>query len=185
MMRIPFLSIIFFLSVSLSPAESAELKGPNVVLKAGSIRVSSGVVLDPDQIAEIRKGVQWELIVHIDLFRVWKYWADEFILGRTFTQTLRCDPVKEEYVASSLSRNRLLERRFSNCDRLLDWALNIREFRLAGTDSLEPSEYFIKVTAESQLRRLPPFIDLLFFFVKQKEFSVTERSSPFPAGGGR
>ena len=185
MKRISLLSSILFLILSISPAGAAELKGPNVVLQGESIRVSSGILLDPDHVAEIKKGVQWELIFHVDLFRVWRYWADEFILGRTFTQTLRCDPVKEEYVASSLSGNRLLEKRFSNCDRLLDWALNIREFRLAGTGFLEPSEYFIKVTAESQLRRLPPFIDLLFFFVKQKEFRVTERSSPFSVGGDR
>jgi hypothetical protein len=184
-MRNSLLSTLILLFLSVSASESAELKGPNVVLKADSIRVSTGVVLDPDHIDEIRKGVQWELILYIDLFRAWKYWADEFILGRSFTQTLHCDPVKEEYAATSLSRNRLVEKRFSNCDRLLDWALNIPEFRLAGMDALEPSEYFIKVTAESQLRRLPPFIDLLFFFVKQTEFSVTENSSQFPVRGGR
>ena len=44
---------------------------------------------------------------------------------------------------------------------------------------LEPAEYSMKLTIKSQLRRLPPFINLLFFFVKETEFEVTESSEYF------
>ncbi|MEJ2183685.1 MAG: DUF4390 domain-containing protein [Nitrospirota bacterium] len=172
--------LIFSLFLLVSTVSAAEIRGPSVRFDDGRVMVSAALVLDEKHVEEIEKGVSKEIVFYVDLFRVWDTWPDEFVQGSTFVQTLHCDPVKKEYVATSLNGVRLLEKRFSSCRRMLDWALRIPEFSLADTEELEPSRYFVKVTAESRLRRLPPFINLLFFFVREKEFSVSRNSPVFP-----
>jgi hypothetical protein len=165
-------------------ARAASIGGPVVRLDGGSIVVSAGLGLDAAQGDEIRKGVAKNIIFYVDLFRVWRNWPDEFVLGRSFARTLRCDPVRKEYVASSLSGTLEVERRFSSCGRMMEWALDVPEFALTNTAELEPAEYYVKVSAESRLRRLPPFVNMLFFFVKEREFLLEGRSPAFPVKGG-
>jgi len=159
---------------------AAQVLGPDVKIKNGNILASASLVLESQQMDEISKGVSKEIIFYVDLFRVWKSWPDEFVLGQSFVRTLSCDPVKKEFKATSLSGSRLVEKRFSSCEGLMGWALVLPEVSLTNTGELEPGEYFVKVTVESRLRRLPPFINLLFFFVKEKEFTVTGESPLFP-----
>ncbi len=176
-----FLSVLLFCA---SFAYAANITGPEVRLDQQGIYVAAGVRLEPQEQQDIREGIQKDIDIFIDLFRVWRFWPDEFVLGTKYTQTLRCDPVKKEYVATSLTGTRERVHRFEDCDALMNWALNIPEIMLTHVGELEPGEYFVKVTAESRLRRLPPFIDQLFFFVPQKEYHIEGRSQPFPIGGG-
>lgn len=169
--------LLFLLSV---PLYAAEITGPDVAVRDGNIIVSTGLRLDESQLSNIGKGISKEIIFYIDLFRVWNYWPDEFILGKTFTNTLRCDPVKKEYTATSMTGTTLTEKRFTDCDPLLRWALSIPEMRLTNITELAPATYFVKVTVESRLRRLPPIISSLFFFVKETEFNISRQSRPFP-----
>lgn len=180
-------ALLFLLTfLSLMPSlEAAEIQGPRVTVREDGIMVSTGITPDERQVEEIKKGVSKEIVFYVDLFRVWRSWPDEFVIGRKFKQTLSCDPVRKEYVATSLSGNVLKEKRFSSCERLISWALAIPEFRLTAVEELEPSEYFVKVTVESRLRRLPPFIDLLFFFVQETEFSLAADSPRFPLKSGK
>jgi hypothetical protein len=66
---------------------------------------------------------------------------------------------------------------------LIEWALQIPEFQLINAIELEPAVYKVKARAESRLRRLPPFIDLLFFFVRETEFEVERDSLYFQIEG--
>lgn len=171
-----FSLLLFFTSVS----EAQEITGPFVKVRENSVIVSATVDLDEKHLSEIEKGVSKEIIVYFDLFREWKIWPDEFIIGKKFTQTLQCDPVKKEYIATSLVGTRLTEKRFSNCKRLIQWALSFSDLTLTNINEIEPAEYMVRVTVESRLRRLPPFIDLLFFFVKEREFKISHDSPYFP-----
>ncbi|MDP2168614.1 MAG: DUF4390 domain-containing protein [Thermodesulfovibrionales bacterium] len=164
-------------------ALAAEIAGPEVALKENSIVVSSSLSLSEAELKDIRNGIPKEIIFHVDLFRVWPYWPDEFVLGAAFTKTLRCDPVKKEYVATSFDGMTLTEKRFSGCEPLAAWALRAPEFKLTNVSELAPDLYFVRVTAESRLRRLPPVINHLLFFVREKEFSVSKDSERFQAGG--
>jgi hypothetical protein len=160
-------------------AGAQEIEGPEVRVNDGHIMVSTELVLTDEQLEAISKGISKEITIYIDLFRVWKAWPDEFILGGEFNRTLSCDPVKKEFVATSLYGNTLREKRFSDCDSLLKWALTIKDLPLAGTDEVRPGRYFVKVTAESRLRKLPPVVGYLFFFVKEKDFRIKKDSEPF------
>ena len=115
----------------------------------------------------------------MDLFKVWKSWPDEFVLGAKFTRTLSCDPVKKEFVATSLYEYTLREKRFSDCESLLRWVLNVEDVKLASVKDVEPGKYFVKVKAEGRIRKLPPVVGYLFFFVKEKDFKIKSKSAPF------
>jgi len=157
-----------------------EIEGPDVRINDGHILVSARLDLSEEQLAAISKGISKEITLYVDLFRVWRGWPDEFVLGAELHRTLSCDPVKNEFVATSLAGNTLREKRFSDCESLLKWALTLNDIKLAETSELEPANYFVKVTAESRIRKLPPVVSYLFFFVKEKEFSIDKDSESFP-----
>ncbi len=104
-----YILLIFICSVSLlsllfltfSPAQAAEVIGPEVKVQDREIVVSTGLSLDENYLEELRNGVTKEFRFYIDLFRVWNMWPDEFILSRSFIRTLTSDPVKMEYTATS------------------------------------------------------------------------------------
>jgi hypothetical protein len=178
-------ALLLAASLLSSAADAAVVKGLEVRVHDQNIYVATGLELEENHLSDIAKGVSKEIIFYVDLFRVWRMWPDEFVLGRTLTRTLRCDSVKKEYIATSLEGNKLTEKRFRNCERLIRWVLTVNEVRLTNTTELEPADYFVKVSVESRLRKLPPFINLLFFFVKEKEFSLKRNSEFFPINKGR
>ncbi|GAB4390903.1 MAG: hypothetical protein Kow0025_26100 [Thermodesulfovibrionales bacterium] len=161
------------------PQDPTRIVGPEVSIQGRDIVVSAALRLGADQRREVESGISKEITLFIDLFRVWDVWPDEFVLGRRLVQTLRCDPVKKEYIATSLEGSTIKEKRFRDCGELMEWALNVEGVRLANTSELEPSVYFVKVTAESHVKRLPPIIRSLFFFIREAEFKVTKESPPF------
>lgn len=184
--------LLIFLVFLLVPLSSGaqEIYGPDVTINDGHIIVSTSLGLNERHIDDISKGISKEVVIYVDLFRVWKAWPDEFVLGRKFTRTLKCDPVKKEYVATSLVGNVLREKRFSDCDSLLTWALAVEDHMLTNIKELEPAKYFVKITAESRQSKLPPVVSYLLFFVKKREFRISGKSSPFAVntlgkGGGK
>jgi hypothetical protein len=163
-------------------AASAEISGPELRLTDGDIFVSGALRIDEAQVNDLNNGISKKIIFYIDTFRVWKKWPDEFIIGKTLTRTLKCDPVKKEYIATSFDGETLLKKRFSGCKPLMDWALEVRDLKLASLRELEQAEYFVRLGAESRLIELPPVINYLLFFVREKEFSISRDSKAFPAG---
>lgn len=160
----------------------AEIAGPEIKIANNEIYVTTGILLDEKQTQDLKNGIVKEITFYIDLFRVWNMWPDEFVLGKTFIKTLRADPVKKEFVATSLHGMTVVEKRFSELDSLLKWSLNISGLKLTNTKELEPDEYFVRITVESRLRRLPPVIGYLFFFVPEKEFEIAKDSVSFRIG---
>ena len=88
MLRI-LLTAALFLSV-LIPAvtEGQEISGPEVRLANNDVYVSFSLVPGANYIEEIREGIDKELKLYIDLFRVWKVWPDEFVLGKFFSRRI-------------------------------------------------------------------------------------------------
>jgi hypothetical protein len=173
--------LLAMLALLLVPLVSGaqEIAGPDVEINDGHIVVSTSLNLSEKQLEDISKGISKEMDIYVDLFRVWKSWPDEFVLGTKFTRTITCNPVKKEFVATSLAGNILREKRFSDCDSLLKWALTVEDHKLTNVAQLEPARYFVKVTAESRLRKLPPVVGYLFFFVKSKDFKIHKNSEFF------
>ncbi len=136
-------------------------------------------------IEEARNGMRKELRIYIDLFRVWKNWPDEYVYGIEIINRIAGDALRGDFVATSLNKVRrvLIEKRFRTFDSMISWLTSIDSLHLLNTRSLEPGEYYIKVTVESIIKQLPPVIGYLLFFVPEKEFSVSKDSESFRVGG--
>jgi hypothetical protein len=179
---------LFCILIILGCAESvlaSELSGIDLRVGDAEIRVSGSLRPDAKSMEDLTRGLTKELNFYIDLFRVWKVWPNEFVLGRKIVRSLKSDPIKREYVATSAEGNVQTEKRFRNLDSMVEWALTLNDIQLTPTAGLEPGEYFVKVSVESFIRKLPPVIGYLLFFVPEKEFSLSRNSTVFhlPAGG--
>lgn len=177
MMKLFLPFILFPLLLAPLTALGADIIGPDTQLVNNEIVVRAGLLMDENNLNDLKNGISKEITFHIDLFRVWKMWPDEFISGKTIIRTLRGDPVKKEFTATSFDGSTLIEKRFKTFDSMLDWSLNIRDLKLVNTRELEPSDYFVKITAVSRLRKLPPVIGYLLFFVPEDEFRLTKNSA--------
>ena len=174
--------IVFFLFFSLSLAIGAEIQGPEVTLRGNEIYVTTSLSLDGRYLQELRNGIAKELRFHVDLFRVWKIWPDEFVLGKYFIRTLKCNPVKNEFIATSFDGGTVTEKRFKSFESMVQWALSIKDLKLTNVRELEPGMHFVRVTSESKIRKLPPVIGYFLIFLPENEFSIEKESPLFMIG---
>jgi hypothetical protein len=166
-------------------ASAQEISGPDVRLANNDIYVSFSLVLGAKQIKELREGIDKELRLYIDLFRVWNVWPDEFVLGKFYVRKLKADPIKKEYVATSNDGSVIIERRFRSFDSMMAWSLSVRDLRLTNTRELTPGQYFVRITAESKIRKLPPVIGQFIIFLSENEFKIRKDSGVIDVEGGR
>lgn len=185
MLRILFTTALF-LSVLIPPlAEGQEISGPEVRLANNDVYVSFSLVPGAKYIEEIKEGIDKELKLYIDLFRVWKVWPDEFVLGKFYSRRMKVDPIKKEYVATSFDGNVIIERRFRSFETMLAWTLSVKDLKLTNTRELDPGQYFVRITAESKIRNLPPMIRQFFVFLSENEFKISKDSGVFVIEGGK
>ena len=182
------LYIIFFLLITLFfPvwSEGQIITGPEVKLSSNDIYVSFSLNLEDKSLQEIKGGIDKELKLYIDLFRIWNVWPDEFVLGKMYIRTLKADPIKKEYVATSSDGSTLVERRFKSFESMINWTLSVKDLKLTSTREIDPGGYFIRVTIESKIRKLPPVIGYFFIFLSENEFKVIKNSGSFVIEGAR
>jgi hypothetical protein len=179
--------ILFFLAALFSPAlsEGQVISGPEVKLVNNDIYVSFALNLEEQNLQEIKNGIDKELKLYIDLFRIWKVWPDEFVLGKLSVRTLKADPIKKEYVAHITEGNTLLEKRFRSFESMIGGTLSVKDLKLTNIREIDPGQYFIRVTVESKIRKLPPVIGYLFIFVRENEFKLVKDSTIFVIEGAR
>ncbi len=159
---------------------ATEISLVNVLLQNDELHVSTSLKLDPKFTEDIAKGLSKEFMFYVDLFRVWNLWPDEFVLGKKVTKILKNDPIKREYVATAINGTVHIEKRFKDLDSMINWTLNLTDLKLTNIRGLEAGDYFVKVTVKSRIRKLPPVIGYLFFFVPENEFSISKDSAIFP-----
>jgi len=171
-------SICVFIVALLMPlaSESHTVSGPEVKLVNNDLYVTFSLGLEQKSIEAIKNGVDKELKFYIDLFKVWRVWPDEFVLGKAYVRTMRVDPIKKEFVAMSNDGTVLVEKRFKSFESMLDWAISFRDLKLTNTRELESGQYFVRVIVESKIRKLPPVIGYLFIFVSENEFRLIKDS---------
>jgi len=161
---------------------ASEITGPEIKIQDNQIRVTTSLSLNEKSLQELRNGVTKDLKFSIDLFRVWKMWPDEFVVGKMFIRTLKSDPVTMEYRGSSNDGNTLVQKKFKSFESMIQWALLINDVKLANVKDLEQSTYFVRVTVESKIRKLPPVIGYFMIFLPENEFKIEKDSPFFPAG---
>ncbi len=185
MVRLFLMSSLLLLFLFPALTEGQEISGPEVKLNGNDIYVTFALKLDAKNIEEIKEGIDKELKYYIDLFKVWKIWPDEFVLGKFFTRTLKSDPIKEEYVATSFDGSTLIQRRFRSFDSMLDWTFSVKDLKLTNVRELEPGQYFVRITVESKIRKLPPVIGYFLIFVSENGFKIKKDSAFFTLEGNK
>jgi len=166
-------------------SESQTVTVPEVKLVNNDLFVSFSLSLQDKSLEAIRGGVDKELKFYVDLFKMWKVWPDEFVIGKAYVKTLKVDPVKKEYVATSNDGSLLIEKRFKSIESMMQWVVVFRDLKLTNIRELEPGQYFVRVTVESKIRKLPPVIGYLFIFVSENEFRIMKDSAIFTIEGSR
>jgi hypothetical protein len=175
-------SAMIFASLVLSAhtvVHAVEITGPEITIRNNIVSVSTSVVLDDKHIQELQNGIKKKLQFHIDIYRVWNMWPDEFITGRFLEKTLQCDPIKGEYLATSYDGSVVIEKRFKSFESMLNWALEVKDMRLRSLSDLEPGNYYVKVSVESKVRQLPPVIGYFMIFLPENDFTIKKDSRIF------
>lgn len=160
-------------------AHSYHINNVSVIINNNELYVAASINPENQFKENIAEGISKELTFYIDLFRVWKIWPDEFVRGKTITRILKSDPIKREYYALNTEGNVTTEKRFKDIDSMISWAFNIADYKLTGLKDIEPGKYFVKVTVESTIRKLPPLIGYFLFFLPENEFSISKNSLKF------
>jgi hypothetical protein len=68
---------------------------------------------------------------------------------------------------------------------MIQWALSINDLRLANMRELEPGAYFVRVTVESKIRKLPPVIGYFMIFLPENDFKIKKDSPLISVGKAR
>lgn len=180
------LFLLLFSALLPAPAEGVHaISGPEVRLVNNDIYISFAFVPDEKTVQEIRDGLDKEFRLYADLFRVWKSWSDEFVLGKFFARTLKADPIKKEYLLSSFDGQTIIEKRFRSFESMLTGALVVKDLKLTNTRELEPGQYFVRITVESKTGKLPPLIGHILIFVQNNEFKLRKDSAIVVIDGPR
>ena len=179
-----FLTTAFFIMIFCPYARAGEIEivGPELKFDDNQIRVTASLSLNEKSLQELRNGVTKELKFTIDLFRVWKVWPDEFITGRSFLRTLKSDPVTMVFQGKSNDGNTIVQKKFKSFESMIRWALLIDDVKLTNIRELEQGLYFVRVTVESRIRKLPPVIGYFMIFLPENEFKIQKDSPFFPVG---
>ncbi len=185
MFRILLTMALFLSAFVPGIARGQEISGPEVRLTNNDVFVSFSLVLGSKHIQEIKEGLDKELKLYIDLFRVWRIWPDEFVLGKFYSRKMKVDTIKKEFVATSFDGNVIIEKRFRSFESMLSWVLSVRDLKLTNTRELEAGQYFVRITAESKVRSLPSVIGQFLVFISENEFKIKKDSGVFVIEGAR
>ncbi len=180
-----YIAFLLLIISVLAPArsEGQGISGPGVEIADDDIYVTFSIKLEEKNILEIKQGIDKEFNFYIDLFRIWNIWPNEFVLGKYYSRTVKSDPIKKEYVATSSDGNVIIEKRFRSLESMLGWTLSFRDLKLTNIRELDPGRYFVRVTVESKIRKIPPVIRYIFIFLSENEFRAVKDSANFVIKG--
>ena len=175
------LMVLIAFLVVIPPAETfgAELQALDIAFRGQDMFVTTAVVPDVSFTEEMKQGLSKELRLSFEVMSIRSFFPDEYILGKKIRITLKSDPIKREFAARITHGGSVQEKRFKNIESMNDWALGIRDLKITNVKELDPGTYYLKVTAESRIRKLPPLLKYLLFFIPETEFTVVRYSRVF------
>lgn len=173
------LALLLFLGCQPDPAAAADIKRLDIAFRNHDLFVTTGLLYNDDFLNDMKQGISKEIIFTFEIYNVRPFFPDEYILGKKIVFSLKNDPIKREFVARIKNGNETTEKRFKDTESMTAWALLGREIKVANVKELDPGTYYVKVSAESRIRKLPPVIKILLFFIPETEFSVWRYSRTF------
>lgn len=181
------LAVILVLSVMSIPAPGCASDITTLSFRQinKDIVVNASLQLDEKMIEDLNSGLSKEIVFNIELFRYRKIWPNEFIAGKTLVRLLQSNPIKREYVGTSMDGKTKTVKRFKDINSMIAWGVSIEELRLANIIMEEDGDYFVRVSAEARMLTMPAVVGYILFFLPTKEFGVSKESSLFRSGPPR
>jgi len=144
-----------------------------------SIEVTTSIIPSKEFIDDFKEGLSKNLLILIEFYRKWSIIPDEFISGVQIQRIFISDPIKEEFIVKSIEGQILREKKFKNWQDALEWGLKINPVRVVDINNLEKGKYYVKVTVESNIRKLPLVLEHILFFIPRYEKRITKESETF------
>lgn len=169
--------VIFILNINY--VYSIENIDISVKKTSNSIEVKTRIIPSNEFIEDFKTGLGKNIQILIELYRRWSIIPDEFIMGVKIQRIFISDPIKEEYIIRNLEGQILKEKRFKNSMDALDWGLNIESVEFDNIKIFDPGKYYIKVTVESNIKKLPLLLEHFLFFIPKYETKIVKESERF------
>lgn len=144
-----------------------------------SLWIKASIIPSEDFIEDFKNGLSKDLFISIGLFRKWSIIPDEFIAGIQIKRRLNPDPIKGEFIVESIEPPYLKEKHFKNWQEALQWALKIESLQISDLSNIESGKYYIKITVESNIKRLPSVLEHILFFIPRYDKKIEKKSEDF------
>lgn len=166
-----FLVFTFFPNIVLS------IEDINLAVSSKPSRLDVDIQVIPSQSfsEEFREGLNKDVIILVELYRKWAVIPDEFVWGLKIRREFFSNPIKDEYLVRSHEGQTVFERRFKNSKEAIDWGLRVNRVSIE-TTNLERGKYYVKVTVESNIRKIPTLLEHFLFFIPRHEKKITRES---------
>jgi hypothetical protein len=181
------LFILFFplFSAFTSPAAFGAvpfITGPDVRIVNNNIIVKTSIadIADFEQI--VKASIGKEIILTVELMRVWDFWPDEFIVSKKIRKVVKYDNLRDRYRTSWRDGITRTDRIVTDFNLMKNWILSEDFISIANIKELDPGNYYIRVVVESRSREKIPLIGLLMYLLPEVEMSLAKESQPFRAG---
>jgi hypothetical protein len=173
------IAIVCLIGSSANPGDAADIKKVDLSIRNHDLFITTGLLYDDDLLNDMKQGLSKEILFSFEVYSIRSFFPDEYILGKKIVLSLKNDPIKREFVARIKDGLTVTEKRFKDTESMTAWALLSREVKVVNLKELDPATYYVKVSAESRIRKLPPLIKILLFFIPETEFSVWRYSKTF------
>lgn len=171
MIALTFLILILFPKYAFS-LEDINLSVRN---KPSLLEVDVQIIPSTSFSNEYREGLNKNLLILVELYRRWSIIPDEFIWGVQIKREFFSNPIKEEFIVKSYEGQTVVEKRFKSSKEALDWGLKLDTISI-DTHSLERGRYYVRVTVESNIKRIPTILEHFLFFIPKHEKKISKES---------
>jgi hypothetical protein len=171
-----FVSGLLFIPL---PGDPSDITTINFRQSGRDVIVNTSLQFDQKIIDDLNAGLPKEISFTVEIVRSRKLWPNEQMKGRAIVRSLRSNPIKREYIGTSVEDGEKTVRRFRDVTSMITWGSSLQELKLSDIEIDEHAEYFIRVSAESRMLALPSVVDYLLFFIPTKEFNVSKETYLF------
>jgi hypothetical protein len=176
-------TLLLFPAPSFVSASSLKIIGPYAIIDNNDIIVNTGIVNVKELEKSINSGIEKEVTFTIELFRVWRFWPDEFVSVKKIKKIIKYDNLREQYLGSSSDNTTETEERFKDFSSMQKWLSSVSHITLGNTRGLEGGEYYVRVVVESKTREYPKLIGFFMHLIPETEMSLAKESIPFLVRG--
>lgn len=173
------LLINLFILILLSPVYALDSIILDIKKENNYLLINTNIKPSQEFFTDFQNGLSKSILVTIELYRRWSIIPDEFITGLQIQRNMLSDPIKGEFIVKSIYGENTIEKRFNNCEDAMNWALKIESIRIGNINYLEKGRYYVKISVESNIRKLPLVLEHILFFIPTHERKITKESEIF------